>query len=171
MTDFKLCSPHRISEDQICWDVLVSLRKITQAIDLHSKGLSRKYGLTGPQLLILRQLSTHENISVTELGRSISLSQGTVTEILSRLENKGLVVRRRSEADKRRATLGITPQARKILETAPPLLQEKFVDRLSALAAWEKMMILSALNRIVDMMSAEEIDASPILFAGPIIEP
>lgn len=149
-------------------EVLVSLRKITQAIDLHSRNLSRKYGLTGPQLIILQEISKNKKISVTELSRSISLSQGTVTDILLRLEKKGLVSKKRNERDKRRIELYVTEKCRQILEKAPPPLQETFLEQFSSLDEWEQLMILSALRRIVDMMSAKKIDASPILAAGPI---
>ncbi|MBT8341878.1 MAG: MarR family transcriptional regulator, partial [Desulfatitalea sp.] len=80
-----------LSSQQRCKEMLVSLRKITQAISQHSKDLHRRYGLTGPQLVILNEIANHNTISVSELARSISLSQATVTDILNRLDRKGLV--------------------------------------------------------------------------------
>ena len=149
-------------------EVLISLRKIIQAIDLHSKNLSKKYGLTGPQLIILQEIAANSQISVTELGRAISLSQGTVTGIISRLEKKELVYKRKSEKDKRRTELYITEKSMRILDNAPPPLQETFLEQFAELNDWEQMMIMSSLGRIVDMMEAKKIDASPILVSGPI---
>ena len=157
-----------LKTSHLCNDILVSLRKITQAIDLHSRSLSRKYGLTGPQLIILQEISNNEQLSVTGLGRIVSLSQGTVTDILSRLEKKGFVTKRRSETDKRRSELFVTEKADKLLEQTPPPLQETFLESFATLEEWEQLMILSSLHRIVNMMSAKQIDASPILAAGPI---
>ncbi len=149
-------------------EVLISLRKIIQAIDLHSKNLSKQYGLTGPQLIILQEIAANSRISVTELGRAISLSQGTVTGIISRLEKKELVYKRKSEKDKRRTELYVTEKCTQILENAPPPLQETFLEQFSEISDWEQMMIMSSLRRIVDMMEAKKIDASPILASGPI---
>ncbi len=150
-------------------DVLIAIRKITQAIDLHSKKLSRQFGLTGPQLIILQEIAGSDtNFSVTELSRAISLSQGTVTDILSRLEKKGLVTKKKSEKDKRRTEIFLTENCQTLLEKAPSPLQETFLEQLSDLQDWEQLMILSSLQRIVDMMEAKKIDASPILAAGPI---
>ena len=149
-------------------EVLISLRKIIQAIDLHSKNLSKKYGLTGPQLIILQEIAATSQISVTELGRAISLSQGTVTGIISRLEKKELVYKRKSEKDKRRTELYITEKSMRILDNAPPPLQETFLEQFAEINDWEQMMIMSSLGRIVDMMEAKKIDASPILVSGPI---
>lgn len=148
---------------QRCKEMLVSLRKINQAISLHSKNLNRRFGLTGPQLVILNEISRHESITVTQLARSISLSQATVTDILNRLGKKGLVERSRDTIDRRRVMIRITAKCNDILSQAPPALQDTFMDRYTNLPDWEQLMILSALKRIVDLMSAEKIDAAPFL--------
>jgi DNA-binding MarR family transcriptional regulator len=143
--------------------MLVSLRKIIQAISLHSRNLHRKYGLTGPQLVILSDIASHQPLSVTQLAKSINLSQATVTGILNRLEKKGLVVRERDKVDRRRVMIRITPKCHEILSKAPPALQETFVEDYTNLPEWEQLMILSALERVVDLMAAGKIDAVPFL--------
>lgn len=155
---------------QRCLDVLQSLRKIMQAVDLHSRGLYRKYGITGPQLVLLREISNNEGISVTELAKSTSLSQATVTDIIVRLEKKSLVVKKKSEHDKRRVELYSTKLCLDLLEKAPPPLQETFINNFTQLEEWEQFMLLSALNRIVSIMATKKIEAAPILAAGPITD-
>ena len=156
-----------LSAQQRCREMLVSLRKITQAISLHSRDLNRRYGLTGPQLIILNEIANHESLSVTELARFISLSQATVTDILNRLEKRGLVERTRDSVDRRRVMIRITGQCREILSQAPPPLQEIFLEQYGKLSEWEQLLILSAFKRVVGMMSAGKIDAAPILTADP----
>lgn len=151
-----------------CNDVLIALRKIMRAIDLHSRSLAREYGVTGPQLLILQEIANCNGISITELGKTISLSQATVTDIINRLEKKQLVVKKRSKVDKRRVELFETDACRTLLKKAPSPLQERFVTRFFMLDEWEQLMILSALQRMVEIMAMEDLDASPILAAGPI---
>jgi DNA-binding MarR family transcriptional regulator len=152
-----------ISPEQRCREILIYIRKIMQAVSLYSRDLSRKYGLTGPQLVILIEISNRGPIPVTELARSISLSQATVTDILNRLEKKGLITKQRSDADKRLIMIATTEACRQILDKTPPPLQQTFIEHFSELAEWEQMMILSALRRVVDLMSAEKIDAAPLL--------
>ena len=154
--------------DQRCKEMLVSLRKITQAISLHSRDLSRRYGLTGPQLIILSEIANHETLSVTELARSISLSQATVTDILNRLEKRGLIERGKDSVDRRRVMIRITDQCRETLARAPSLLQEEFVERYADLPEWEQLMILSALKRVVELMAAGKIEAAPFLSTEPL---
>lgn len=159
-----------IKSDLFSKEVLISLRKIIRAIDLHSKNLSKLYGLTGPQLIILQEISSNSRISITELGRAISLSQGTVTDIISRLEKKELVYKKKSTVDKRRLELYITDKCKALLDKAPPPLQETFIEQFAQLNEWEQMMILSSLSRLVEMMEAKKIDASPLLVSGSALD-
>ena len=151
-------------------EILISLRKIIQATDLHSRSLSKNFGLTGPQLVILETVSSHESISITGLAKSISLSQATVTDIINRLVKNGYLIKRKSEKDKRQVRISLSEKGASVLDQAPPPLQETFIERFSNLDDWEQLMILSAFERVVSLMSAEKIDAAPILVSGPIDE-
>ncbi len=151
-----------------CQKLLVNLRKITRAIDLHSKDLKRKFGLTVPQLVILQEVANRGRISVTVLAREINLSQATVTDIVNRLVKNGFLEKNRSSTDKRRVTITPLEKCFHTLEKAPPPLQETFTNKFGRLQEWEQLMLLSSLDRIVDMMSAHKIEASPILTSGPL---
>ena len=153
-----------------CRELLGLLRKISQAVDLHSKYLNKNFGLTGPQLVMLQELSDGE-LTVSGLARRISLSQGTVTDIIHRLEKKDLIIRRRSNQDKRRVLITLSEKCKDLLALAPPPLQETFTNSFSQIEEWEQLMILSSMNRIVKMMSAESIDAPPHTDSGPIRSP
>ncbi|MBT3178853.1 MAG: MarR family transcriptional regulator [Desulfobacula sp.] len=156
--------------EQRCRNLLVALRKIIQAIDQHSTQLKKKFGLTGPQLIILQTVVDKELISVTQLSKDVSLSQATVTNITKRLEYQGYLDRDKDTTDKRKINLMVTEKGKAILEKVPPLLQEKFTSKFSKLEDWEQLMIESAFNRVVSMMAAEDIEASPIMITGEVIE-
>ncbi len=149
-------------------NVMIALRKIIQAIDLNSKKLEKRVGLTGPQLVILQEIARGEEVTPGEIARAVSLSQATVTGILERMEKRGLIARQRSRQDKRCIMVRITVTGQKILEEAPPLMQEAFVERFSSLQEWEQTMILSALQRLVSILDAKSIKASPFLATSPI---
>lgn len=151
-------------------EVLLALRKIIRAIDLHSRSLIQQYGLTGPQLIVLQSLSELGCVSVGELATTVSLGQATMTGILTRLEKRGLIDRRRSELDKRKMMVNATPAGEEILKNAPPLLQESFLDQFDDLQDWEQSLLISSLQRVVSMMEATSIDATPMLATGPLDE-
>lgn len=147
-------------------DVLVSLRRIIRANDLHSRRLGKETGLTTPQLVVMRAIVESTEPTVSEVSKQVSLSQATVTNILNRLEGQNLVRRRRSETDKRRVHLEVTATGRELLEGAPKPLQEGFIARFNELHDWEQYLIVSSLARIASMMDADDLDAAPLLAPG-----
>ncbi len=148
--------------------VLASLRRIIRAIDLHSRDLVQKYGLTGPQLVLLKELVESSPQTVSRLASAVSLSQATVTGILDRLERNGMIERVRDSNDKRRVMVSPTAAAEAALAGAPPLLQEHFTRAFDRLPEWERTQILSSLQRIVALMEANDVEAGPILITGPV---
>lgn len=147
-------------------EVLISLRKIIRAIDLHSKHLSKHSGLTSPQLLVLQALAEKGEMTMGEIARELSLSQATITTILDRLEKRDLLVRKRGDTDKRRVYAQLTDQGRTCLAQAPKPLQADFLERFANLKEWEQSLIVSSLERVACMMNAKDIDAAPLLDVG-----
>ncbi len=147
-------------------EVLVALRRIIRATDLHSRRLGKDTGLTTPQLVVMNAIEKYGDQSLAEIGRQVSLSQATVTNILNRLEANGLVIRKRSKQDKRRVDVFLTAKGARLRASAPQPLQEEFVERFSELAGWEQHQIVAALMRVATMMDAQTLDAAPMLATG-----
>jgi len=148
--------------------VLVSLRRVIRATDLHSKYLAKTSGLTAPQILLLQAICKLEGAAVGHLAKEVSLSQATVTSILDRLEKKGYIKRERSLVDKRKVHVQLTEYGVEILKDAPQPLQAEFSKQFNDLQEWEQTMIIAALQRVAFMMDAEHIDASPVLDIGAL---
>ncbi|WP_410483287.1 MarR family winged helix-turn-helix transcriptional regulator [Teredinibacter sp. KSP-S5-2] len=149
-------------------EVLVSLRRVIRATDLHSKHLAKTTGLTAPQILVLQAVRDLSRTTIGLVANEVSLSQATVTTIIDRLEKKELVYRERSKEDKRKVHVYLTDSAYEILKTAPIPLQDHFARQFNDLQDWEKTMIISALQRVAQMMDAQHIDASPVLDVGTL---
>jgi DNA-binding MarR family transcriptional regulator len=147
-------------------DVLICLRRVIRAADLHSKYLSKTSGLTSPQILLLRAINKKGRVTIGELAKDIVLSQATVTTILDRLVTRGLVVRERSTTDKRKVHALLTDLGAETLKNAPRPLQEDFARQFGNLNDWEQTMIISSLQRVAHMMDAQHLDASPVLDVG-----
>jgi len=130
---------------------------------MHSSKLRRSVGLSSPQLLVLQAAKDKERPTASEIARAVSLSQATITTILTDLEKRGLLLRERSDEDRRRVHTSLTKQGQAVLKEAPKPLQDSFSDRFSALPSWEQHQILSVLERVAMMMDAEDLDAAPLL--------
>jgi DNA-binding MarR family transcriptional regulator len=145
--------------------VLQALRRIMRATDLYSKRLAAEHQLTVPQLLCLLSIHEGEPLTATSIARRVHLSASTVVGILDRLGAKDLVVRRRDSADRRIVNVTLSERGMTVASGAPSPLQERFVRAFEKLPGTEQEMIASALQRIVDLMEAKDLDAAPMLAA------
>ena len=148
--------------------VLITLRQIMRAVDLHSRQLMHSHKLTGPQALILRELLRIKQPTIGQLAKQVSLSPATVTDVIDRLEGRGLVQRFRSTQDKRQVHVTASAAGAELLAESIPLLQDRFVERFQKLEQWEQSLLLSSLQRIAAMMDASDIDAAPVLAGGSL---
>lgn len=159
-----------MSEQQEVVDqVLIAIRKIIRAIDLHSRKLIKLHGLTVPQIIVLKEIERNASPTVGEIAKSVSLSQATITNILVRLEDRGYVTRTQDHGDKRRVVVKTTELGRKVIAQAPSLLHDKFVLSFQNLKDWEQLSIISSLQHVAEMMDATDLEASPVLTSGAII--
>ena len=136
-------------------EILITLRKIARAMSIYSKSLDKHYGLTSPQLLILHELFQTDQIAIGEIARKISLSQATVTDIIDRLETKGLVLRTKNSLDRRQVLIKISPNGKNIVNKKPSLLQEEFLIEFNKLQKWEQHLLLSSVEKIASMMKTK----------------
>ncbi len=143
--------------------IVRSLRQIIRAVGLYSKELLRRRNLTTSQLATLRQLGRRGPLSAGDLARGISVSQATITGIVDRLEKAELVTRKRDSEDRRRVVIDLTDAGRDVVASSPPPLHERFVVRLAELPTEEREEISRVLERIVQMMEAEDVEAAPVL--------
>jgi DNA-binding MarR family transcriptional regulator len=95
-------------DDQICFALYSASRAVTRAYTQLLKPL----GLTYPQYLTLLVLWEQAGVSVTDIGERLALDSGTLTPLLKRLEQQGLIRRVRSEEDARVVHVQLTPKGR-----------------------------------------------------------
>ena len=155
-------------DDQITSDALRAIRRIMRAADRGARSLAAATGLTPSQLLVLQEVERRGEVTPGAIASALQFGQATVTNIVDRIEAAGLVARRRGETDRRQVWLTVTAEGRRALEAAPDQLQQRFRTDFASLPAWERAMILAALERLGELLDASEIDAAPLLDTGPI---
>ena len=143
--------------------ILCSLRRIIRSVDIYSRKLNNELGLTTPQLLCLHALKENENSTLSDVAKAVNLGASTVNGIVDRLEAKKLVVRHRSQSDRRKVYLEMTDKGVNMTQKAPKLLQDKLSKSFSSLSTLEQLVITQSLERIVELMDVEEVKASPNL--------
>ena len=160
-----------IPDERYDLHILQALRRIMRAVDLYSKQLSRKYAITTPQLVCLLTIVESKVISVATLAKEIHLSPSTVVGILDRLEDKKLISRKRDKQDRRVVKIKPSTKGKEYAKSAPSPLQDKLMTALSRISNLEQAAISLSLSKIVELMEAEDIDASPLLATGQINNP
>jgi DNA-binding MarR family transcriptional regulator len=148
--------------------ILRSLRRIIRCVDLYSKQLSVSNQITTPQLVCLLAVVNNGPLTATAISREVHLSASTVVGILDRLEEKGLITRIRDRNDRRVVQVSATGAGVALSRQAPSPLQKTLANALNTLPELEQATIALSLERIVALMEAQGIDASPILATGPI---
>lgn len=147
---------------------LIALRRILRATELYGRKLARMAGLTPVQVRVLQIVMNRANVTPTQISVQMGVSQATISTLLDRLETKGMIERRRSNVDRRQINIVLTEKGHTAVEGAPDPLQQKYVEEFEALADWEQSMIVAALERVVSMLDASELDASPQLGVGDL---
>lgn len=89
-------------------------------------------GITLPQSLVISTLIKSGEMKISELSRKINLSNSTISGIIDRLEKKQLVVRTRSEVDRRIVYVKVSPKFEEIHKGFIKKAEESFAELLSA---------------------------------------
>ncbi|MYM69718.1 MarR family transcriptional regulator [Pseudoduganella sp. FT55W] len=80
----------------------------------------RRSGLTHAQFDIIATLGNTPGMSYKELGDKTLITKGTLTGVIERLEQKGLVERQRNDCDKRSFFVKLTPAGEQTFCTVFP---------------------------------------------------
>ncbi|TDN43720.1 DNA-binding MarR family transcriptional regulator [Curtobacterium flaccumfaciens] len=92
-----------VTDEMVCFSLCAASRATTQAY----RSLLEPWGLTYPQYLVLVTLWIEGDQTVSGLGDHLQLDSGTLSPLLRRMEQSGLVRRERRSADERVVTVTI----------------------------------------------------------------
>lgn len=119
--------PQLLLGNQLCF----LFHRISRELTAAYRPLLADLGLTYPQYLVMLALWESDGIGVGELGDRLDLDTGTLSPLLRRMEQAGLLSRVRSRADERRVTVQLTEAGRALEARAaevPGALASHLVD-------------------------------------------
>lgn len=99
--------------------ILLSLRVLIRAVQDYSRWVESQCGLTSSQLWALWELFATPGMKVSDLATTLYVHQSTASNMLDKLEQKGLVERRRGGPDQRVVRLYLSTAGVELLATAP----------------------------------------------------
>ena len=101
-------------ENQICFPLYACAKEIVRRY----KPFLDELDLTYKQYITMMVLWEEKEMNVKELGKRLYLDSGTLTPVLKRLEQKGLVIRKRNSKDERVLMINITKEGEALKEQA-----------------------------------------------------
>lgn len=137
-------------------DVIRSIRRIVQAMDVRSKRVARETGLTIPQIVVLNAVRDFEAATTAEISRVANISPPTTVTILEKLELRGLITRRRSTVDRRIVHTELTETGKAVLAEAPPLIHKRFFSGMAAMSTEDQASIIRAFHTVADLLEPDE---------------
>lgn len=139
-------------------DIIFSIRRLIQARELYKKELNKKYQISESQFNCLLTIYKYGPLPPSQIAKHMLVKSSTVTGVVDRLEQKGLVERMRNSPDRRVIMIQLTPAGREVAKRAPPLIQQKILDGLSILSEEEISLIAHALRTLTSMLDIQDLD-------------
>lgn len=124
-------------------DFILLIRELVLTYQLfmnHSSAHIRGLDLTSPQFDVIATLGNTEGMNLKELGQNTLITKGTLTGIIDRLEEKGLVKRTTPHTDRRMFHVALTPTGQELFEKIFPdhiLFLKQYFDKLTSLEQQE----------------------------------
>jgi DNA-binding MarR family transcriptional regulator len=170
--------------------VLDAIRRIVRALRESSRHAESHVGLSGAQLFVLQRLAGAPALSLNDLAARTLTHQSTVSVVVSRLVERGLVSRSRGgmrveggraslvrahggrsgtglpvpeKVDGRRVEIALTAAGRTALRQAPAAAQDRLIAALGVVGATSRRTLARELDRLVEAMALPE-QAPPMFF-------
>lgn len=137
-------------ENQLCFPVYAASRLITREY----QPFLDKLKITYPQYLVLMVLWENDSLPVNDIAKRLILNTNTITPLLKRMEQQGLIVRTRSDKDERKVLISLTEEGYN-LKVEAAQIPEELIKRLSDsdLKIEDLVKLKESLNSLISLLS------------------
>lgn len=142
---------------------LQELRRLVHGIRTASYAVEHSCGVTGAQLFVLRELSYEPGASIRRLSERTMTDASSVSVIVARLVDAGLVVRSVDPADRRKTALSLTKKGTLLLGRASEPYQNRLIAVLHELPASKLTVLRETLASISDSLGLDA-TSTPLFF-------
>lgn len=141
--------------------VLDGFRRVLQALREGARQAEAGLKISGAQLFVLQVVAQTPGLSLNELAAHTRTHQSSVSVVVARLVDAGLLRRERAPDDARRMVLTSTAKSRRLLTKAPDVPQRRLIAAVEALPKSQHAMLARSLRAIG---AAMEVDGAPPMF-------
>lgn len=139
-----------VTDEMVCFSLYSAARATTQAY----RALLAPWGLTYPQYLVLAALWLEGDQTVGSLGALMRLDSGTLSPLIRRLEQSGLVSKTRSAADERVVTVQLTERGKELRSEVAPI-HTRIAETAGLDDDTHRRQLIAELHEITDRLQRE----------------
>jgi len=144
-------------------NIVWAIRRIVSLISLDSKLMYKRFGVTGPQSLVIKAIyAADKSLSSADISRYLNVTPANITGIIDRLEEQGMVKRVPNKSDRRTILIKLTEKGRNVHNKLADPIEEKLMKGLADLTATEIFGIYAALEKIINVIGPREIKKSSV---------
>jgi DNA-binding MarR family transcriptional regulator len=138
---------------------LDALRRVVQALRVAAP----RTGLSSAQLFALQQIAEHPASSINDVAALTYTHQSSVSVVVRRLVDRGLVAKVAATADRRRQSLALTAKGNRALSRAPAPVQQRLIAAIAQLSRAERRQLASALDTVARAVAPDTLPAHPAM--------
>ena len=142
-----------------------AIRAVVRALRINTRAIELEIGISLAQLFVLQQVAHRPATSLNDLAERTATHQSSVSVVVRRLVDRGLVTRKADMTDKRRVQIALTAAGEKLLVGAPETIQVRLMTALTQLAPAERKQLAQLLSKWLD--AAKINYASPPMIGEP----
>ena len=146
-----------VTEEMVCFSLYSAARATTQAY----RALLAPWGLTYPQYLVLAALWLEGDQTVGSLGALMRLDSGTLSPLIRRLEQSGLVSKARDGADERVVTVRLTERGQELRAEVAPI-HSRIAEVAGLRDDEQRRRLIAELQDITDRLQRETAELGAI---------
>jgi DNA-binding MarR family transcriptional regulator len=135
-------------DDQLCFSIYAASHAFTRFY----KPLLEPLGLTYPQYLVLLTLWEQDGLPLKTIGGRLGLDSGTLTPLLKRMEEAGLLTRQRDRDDERQMIVRLTAKGKRLETRAAAFPQQ--IGAASSCSGAELQALTRLMFRLRDDLDA-----------------
>lgn len=148
-----------LNEKPICENVISiekHLRRIDYIIRIKGREILKDFNITVPQFSALQILIHNESMTIGELSQKMGLACSTITDLVDRMENNKLVVRKKDEKDKRVVRVEVLPKGYEIVEKVLDERVQFLESKMEGLEIEKREILKDGLESLYKIMKENE---------------
>jgi DNA-binding MarR family transcriptional regulator len=133
-----------------CHSILNSFRRLVSALHVASRQTEKQLGMSTAQLFALQKLQDGQGRSLNELAQLTYTHQSSLSVVIRKLVDKGMVQSSPAPEDSRRLLLQLTTKGRRTLDKASASVPDRLLEALAGMNPRDQMELDRLLSELLD---------------------